>query len=303
VPLLRGPRIFTEILYDAFSILWASLLNVSVIYLLGYSASLFLIFPRLLGKKVVLNPDGLEWARAKFAWPIRSLLKAMEKIGVKLSNSIVADSRAIGDYLATSYGIRYVYIPYPCPKQSLTNTGILEKMDLEPYKYVLCVARLEPENNLHLIVEGASVLNERIKLIIVGPLKKTKYCQRLIQQAPTNVKFVGGIYNKEILADLRRNCLFYIHGHSVGGTNPSLLEAMSCGNAVIAYDVCFNREVCGDSALYFRTVNELKCAIQRLCNDEELRRTLQKKAKERCNNYQLGIIVARYAKLFLILHA
>jgi glycosyltransferase involved in cell wall biosynthesis len=140
---------------------------------------------------------------------------------------------------------------------------LLEGWSLEPGSYYLSVCRLEPENHVLELIDGFRRSGSRRQFAIVGdPRGAKQYVRRLLRQAPgRQIRFIGAVYELERLQALRYHALAYLHGHSVGGTNPSLLEALGCGNVVVAHDNEFNREVCGDVAFYFATANEVARAI------------------------------------------
>ena len=218
-------------------------------------AILFFI-PKLFGKRLFVNPDGMEWKRSKFNPIIKSLLKLSEKLAVFWADSIIADSEEIKKYLDNKYKIESAFIPYGAheAKKSEWNQEKLpenlKNVTINP-SYYLVVARLEPENNIDIIVRGYLESKSKTPLIVVGDYSIQKYkhmIHDIINNNPSKgnkIFFVGGIYDPESLNMLRQNCKAYIHGHSVGGTNPSLLEAMISKNLIIAHDNVFNKEVCG----------------------------------------------------------
>jgi len=261
-------RMLYEFLYDGYSLVWASR-NADYVYMLGYSAAIFFFIPKLFGKKLLINPDGIEWKRNKFNPVIRFLLKLSERIAVFWANEVIADSKEIKKYLDNKYNINSIYISYGVSEVKKVEwdskklpESLRNGININP-GYYLVVARLEPENNIEIIVEGYLKSKTEKLLIIVGNFADHRYERKIediIDSAPKDKKiiFTGGIYNPELLNMLRQNCYAYIHGHSVGGTNPSLLEAMVSKNLIIAHDNVFNREVCGNSALYFGDSDELK---------------------------------------------
>jgi rhamnosyltransferase len=298
-----------EVLYDVYSLFVASF-KADQIYMLGYSAALFFFIPKLFRKKLYLNPDGLEWKRSKFKSYIKLLLKINEKMGVFWSDKIITDSKGIKNYYDKKYDMESSFIAYGADEipQVKWDNGklpeILKHRINENSSYWLLVARLEPENNIHTIIEGYINSNSTKPLIIVGNFSSPEY-QKLIQdmlhiQIPDKkIVFTGGIYNQESLNMLRQNCFGYIHGHSVGGTNPSLLEAMVMKNIIMAHDNQFNKEVCEDSAMYFNNVDELEKRINQVENNPENYLELKDKAFNRVKHeYSWNKIVGQYYKLF-----
>ncbi len=277
-PIISSIRVIGEFLYDLLAVVWASF-RVDVIYMLGYGSVVSLVFPRLLGKVVVVNVDGLEWKRRKFHPFLRFILKCFEMITVKVANYVVVDSRNIGFHYQRNYSIESVYIPNAVREIEPHSSVTLVKFNLKELEYYLVVARLEPENNIDLIIEGFKRSKSKKKLVIVGNLIKTDYISQLVQLKGKNdeIMFMGGIYDKNVLTTLRYYCYAYLHGHEVGGTSPSLLEALSCSNAIISLDVPYNREVLGNAALYFkRDPLDLEEQIHKLENDVDLFEMMKK---------------------------
>jgi glycosyltransferase involved in cell wall biosynthesis len=259
-------RIFYEVFYDFYSLIWAAR-NVDYIYMLGYSAGIFFFIPHLFRKKLIVNPDGLEWKRSKFSSFIRTLLRINEKLMTLLADEIVADSKELKDYLDAKYGTNSKFIPYGVVEyfeSSWDADKLPEKLQgkITKNNYWLIVARLEPENNIHTIIQGYLESKSELPLVVIGNYSSPKY-QKLIEDTISQkaddkkIIFTGGIYQPDLLEMLRKNCFAYLHGHSVGGTNPSLLEAMIKKNLILAHNNQFNREVCQDSALYFDSAQKL----------------------------------------------
>lgn len=303
-------RMVYEILYDFYSLVWASR-NADYIYILGYSAGIFFFIPHLFGKKLIVNPDGLEWKRSKFNSFIKLLLKVNEKLATIWADEIIADSRMIKEYLDNKYNTQAKFIPYRAVEFSQSSWDADKLPDklqekVAKNKYWLIVARLEPENNIHLIMESYLKSKTKKPLIIVGNYSSQEYQKKIENINITNKKlknktiiFTGGIYQREILEMLRQNCFAYIHGHSVGGTNPSLLEAMMDKNLIIAHDNQFNREVCQDSALFFQDSQKLSEIMDNFdYNIKEIQK-LKNKAYDRVKeNYQWINIIEDYLALF-----
>ena len=298
-----------EILYDAYSLMYASL-KVDQIYMLGYSAALFFFIPKLFGKKLYLNPDGFEWKRNKFSGIIKVMLKINEKMGVFWSDQIVADSRGIKKYYDKKYQKNTKFIAYgvsEIPKiewdEKQLPDALKEGITINP-SYWLVVARLEPENNIHSIIEGYLKSSTKKPLIVVGNFLSADYKEtlnKIIERADEdkNVIFTGGIYNQTSLNMLRQNCFGYIHGHSVGGTNPSLIEAMVMENVILAHQNQFNEEVCDDSALYFKDSEDIKNIINQVDSNPEKYIQLKSRALSRVKEeYSWEKIVSEYSELF-----
>jgi len=300
---------FYEILYDVYSLFMASL-KADQIYMLGYSAALFFFIPKLFRKTFYLNPDGFEWKRAKFNSPIKFLLKINEIMGSFWADRIVADSKGIKEYYDKKYDIESSFIAYGAdeiPPVKWDNEKLPEILKygikINP-AYWLLVARLEPENNIHTIIEGYIKSDAKKPLIVVGNFDSPQYEQYIKSivnelSADKKIVFTGGIYDLEVLNMLRQNCFGYLHGHSVGGTNPSLVEAMSMKNLLIAHDNQFNREVCEDTALYFLNSDELKYRINQVERNPENYQEYKSRTYERVKKeYSWDKIVGQYHQLF-----
>jgi glycosyltransferase involved in cell wall biosynthesis len=254
------------LLYDFLSLLKSSFSNFNIVYMLGYSSALFCIIPRMLGKKVVINTDGLEWKRSKWSKLAKLYLRLNELASTKIANVLISDSLEIKKYFMDKFGVDSAYITNGAYLFYSKNNNIVRKYGLKPMEYYLIVARLEPENNIDTIVKGFVQTNSKKKLLLITNIKKSKYYYKVknLCEKDRRVVFFGPLYNKEELNEIRANAFAYIHGHSVGGTNPSLLESMACGNFVIAYDVPFNREVLRNSGYFFKDEFELKNCIEKL---------------------------------------
>ncbi len=298
-----------EVLYDVYSLFIASI-KAEQVYMLGYSAALFFFIPKLFGKTLYLNPDGLEWKRSKFTSPIKLLLKINEKMGTFWADMIIADSKGIKKYYDKKYDIDSSFIAYgvdKIPNVEWDNEKLPEILkhgiSINP-AYWLLVARLEPENNIHTIIEGYMKSDAKKPLIIVGNFGSPEYKQRILQMLKIRSKdkkivFTGGVYDQESLNMLRQNCFAYLHGHSVGGTNPSLVEAMSMKNLLVAHDNEFNREVCEDTAMYFQDSDDLKDKINLIESTPENYQELKSKAYNRVHKeYSWDKITNQYNQIF-----
>jgi rhamnosyltransferase len=236
--------------------------------MLGYSSCPTLIFPKLLGKVVLVNVDGLEAARRKFSPLLRFFYRSFEKLSVKIADYIIVDSMTIGLYYQRNYSISPIYIPNGgggVREVAPFDIHVLKPYGLDKGDYYLVVARLIPDNNIDLIIEGFKKARSNKKLVIVGPLVRSNFVRGLLNEKNDKIIFLGGIYGLKLQRTLRCNCFAYIHGHEMGGTNPSLVEALSCSNTMLAIDVPFTREVAEDSATYFKKdADDLKKKIEAL---------------------------------------
>jgi len=275
-PIINSLRSISEaFVYDLLSVLWATL-RVDVIYMLGYSSIPTLIFPKLLRKAVLVNVDGLEAARPKFSPLLRFFYRSFEKLVTKIADYIIVDSQTMGVYYRRNYGLAPIYIPNGggCTRSIKPLDSIaLKAYGLEKGEFYLFIARLTPDNSIDLIIDAFKRTNSRKKLVIVGPLVENSFVKKLLANKDERIVFLGGIYEPRLQRTLRYNCFAYIHGHQMGGTSVSLVEAMSCGNIILALDTHCNREVAETSAIYFKKYAEdLKEKIEAL---EETRSSIQ----------------------------
>jgi rhamnosyltransferase len=308
-------RIIYEVLYDVYSLVKSSLMC-HCIYMLGYGAGLFFFIPKIFRKKLVVNVDGLEWKREKFNKLEKSILLTSERAAVAFADVIVADSKEIKKYIEGRYKKKVVYITNGVDAPQLekwderkfSGQGFLKgNTALLPKDYWLAVARLEPENNIHVIVRAFLKSTSHRKLVIIGNFSSKKYQRHVLKilednNAGERVILTGAIYAMNLLNMLRQNCFAYIHGHSVGGTNPTLLEAMSMKNLIIAHDNEFNKEVGGQTTLYFKDAGDLAAKIEEIENTPDSFGHLKEAAYSRVlSNYSWTDIVQEYDKLFTAL--
>lgn len=251
------PENTKTVIYDYRSLLWADKENIDVAIECGHSFSplLFLLSKRMKAK-IITNPDGLEYQRSKWGLLARIYLKMSEHLAFKHSAAIVCDNRALLDYYKKKYGREMYYIPYGAYPLTQKPDINLVKQHIPNGDYYLIVARLTPENNIVEILNAFKSSGRNC--LVVGEVSKG-YPMKIFRKYSkfSNIRFLGAIYDQSLLNSLRFYCKAYIHGHSVGGTNPSLLEAMACGCFIIAHDNPFNRDVLGSEALYFHNSSSL----------------------------------------------
>ena len=203
---------------------------------------------------VALNVDGIEWRRSKWGPWAKRYYRWAEAFGVRTATVLIADARGMQDYYATAFGAESVYIPYGAQVLHGLSEDGLGALGLGPQRYHLVVGRLEPENNLPLIVDGYRASRARLPLVIVGDARKRHpdiEGALAAARADGRIRWIGSLWDQNLLDRLYFHAATYVHGHSVGGTNPSLLRAMGAGAPVVAFDVAFNREVLGDAGRFF----------------------------------------------------
>lgn len=247
-----------QFIYDFNCILDARQRHFDIIYQLGYTSSS--IWSKFLPKKslIVTNMDGLEWKRSKYSKKVQKFLRVAEKWAVDSSHYLVADSIGIQKYLKYEYNKDSVYLPYGADVFTNPVSNILKNFSLTSYDYDLLIARLEPENNIETIISGFISSNINRTLVVVGNTN-TQYGRYITEKYPqSNLKFLGSIYDINILNNLRYFSNVYYHGHTVGGTNPSLLEAMASGALICAHKNIFNEAILGEDAFYFTDSDSIK---------------------------------------------
>ncbi|WP_299038912.1 DUF1972 domain-containing protein [uncultured Pseudokineococcus sp.] len=218
---------------------------------------------RARGIPVATHVDGLEWKRAKWGGAGRRYYRSAESMAVRWSDALIADAQGISDYYAAEFGAATELIAYGAPDVAERRPEVVASLGLRSRGYHLVVARFEPENNVELIVRGYVASGASEPLVVVGCAPYADaYTARVHAAADERVVFLGGVWDQEVLDQLYANALTYLHGHSVGGTNPSLLRAMGAGAATLAYDVGFNREVLRGAGRFFADAAELSALLE-----------------------------------------
>lgn len=242
---------FGQFVYDFHCLRDARKRSFDVLLQLGYTSSA--VWYPLWPKKMhhVMHMDGLEWKRSKYSPLVQLFLHKMEAWAAQQADTLVADSEAIQSYLKHHYQQDATFIPYGAPLEITPQTQHLAPWRLVEKQYFLAIARFVPENNLETIIQGYLSSQHPFPLVLIGDVNH-RYGQYLQKRyASPNLHFIGSIYDQAMLDSLRFYASLYFHGHSVGGTNPSLLEAMACQVPICAHDNPYNRAVLGAEALYF----------------------------------------------------
>ncbi|BDZ45946.1 glycosyltransferase [Naasia aerilata] len=214
-----------------------------------------------------VHVDGLEWRRGKWGKWGRRYYRMAEQFSVRSADALISDAQGIADYYSAEFGVPTELIAYGSSKLTEVATDKLTKHGLVPGEFHLVVARFEPENHVDVIVDGYTRSGSKYPLVVVGSAPyAAEYTDRIARTAAADsrIKMLGGVWDQEELNQLYAHARTYLHGHSVGGTNPSLLRAMGAGTAVIAYDVVFNREVAGPDGLYFADADALVPILERI---------------------------------------
>lgn len=286
-----------SILYDIAAMI-RSIRGYDTILVLGVSGCTFLpIFKLFSRAKVIVNIDGLEHRRDKWTRAVRKFLLLSEVVAVKCAHTIIADNKGIADYVGWRYKKEAKLIAYGgdhalCNVADDKQQEILAHYGLEKGNYSISVCRIEPENNCHITLDAFA--NSGKPLVFVGNWRRNEYSRQLKDKYGKcpNIKLIDSIYDLDILYTLRSNAQYYIHGHSAGGTNPSLVEAMFLGRPVLAYDVVYNRETTHHKAHFWQHSEEL----QRLVERNDLTGDDIKKVAQECYTWEK--IAKQYEELY-----
>ncbi|WP_351089082.1 DUF1972 domain-containing protein [Shewanella sp. S1-49-MNA-CIBAN-0167] len=279
----------SSIFYDIISMIHTMFTKPNVIVVLGVSGCLFLPFYKLLpNSKVIVNVDGIEWKRDKWSGFAKRFLKFSEAMAVRYADVIVADNDGIRDYISAEYGIKSEVIAYGGEHALVSN------VDGNCSDYFFTVCRIEPENNIEMILKAFS--NSDVNYKIVGNWGASSYGEQLKVKYSVfeNIEIIDPVYDLNVLFNYRNNCKGYIHGHSVGGTNPSLVEIMHFSKQIYAFDCVFNRFTTEDAAFYFSTTNDLEKLISDTClspGNEKMKDIAMKR-------YTWEIVAGQYESLY-----
>lgn len=287
-----------QFIYDLISILRCWQLRPNIVLQLGYTSSAiwFWLMPRK--SKIITNMDGMEWQRSKYRWFTKKFLRFSEWLAAKNSHVLVADHQEIEQYLHRKYLNQTVFIPYGAPIPKVIETSILSQYQLQPNGYFLVVARMEPENHIETILKGYLQTACAVPLLVIGNIANKHGKKWQAQYTHPNIRFVEGIYQKAALNALRHHALWYIHGHSVGGTNPALLEAMGCGAKILAHNNPFNKGVLGNNAAYFNTSAEVANALEDLVGKAVEKKWRKRNYSKIRTAYNWRVVAAQYAITF-----
>ena len=288
----------SSIPYDALSIIHA-LFYADVLLVLGVSGAFLLPFVKFFTKKkIVTNIDGLEWKRDKWGGLAKKYLKKQEAIAVKYSHEVVADNQGIVDHVSASYNAKSNLIAYGGDHVFKT---ILEEQTRNEYnipeQYAFKVCRIEPENNIEIILEAFSKSN--MPLVLVGNWDNSDFGKRLRSSyTQSNLWLLDPIYDQQKLNELRSNCKLYVHGHSAGGTNPSLVEAMNLGLPIIAFDVNYNKFTTANKAIYFKSAEDLAEKLSAIEKENQLGTVATMMKEIATKEYTWQVISNKYKALF-----
>jgi glycosyltransferase involved in cell wall biosynthesis len=298
-----GGKSFESIVSSNFSIWHAALVGRHDLAFIVDPGNGPFVLPLLLRRvPVVMHTDGLGWQRTKWSRIQRAYYRWSERATAALSTWLVTDSRIMQEYYRDEYAAPSSFIPYGARTGDPGDAGALRVFGVEPGRYLLAVARMEPENNLDLIIREYQKTPCGMPLLVIGGVRyESEYARRTMAMADARVSCPGNVFDAPTLNALYSNCFLYVHGHQVGGTNPSLLRAMGAGAACLPIDVPFHREVLGEgqSEYFSKEPGSLGSWINTLEHDRPRVASMARRARDRAEAfYRWDAVAAAYAELF-----
>jgi glycosyltransferase involved in cell wall biosynthesis len=256
---------------------------------------------RAVGKKVVMNVNGLDWKRAKWGPVARAYFLSAAYAAMRFCNRLVTDAEAMRQYYLAEFEKETTMIAYGAYVEKSESPELIEQFGVRKDEYYLIASRLIPENHADLIIEGFLASGSKRKLVIAGGANyDSPFHRRLRELSTPAVIFTGHIHDQRVVKELHCNCFAYVHGHSVGGTNPSLLKAMGYGNCILALETVFNREVLADTGLFFpKDAAALAELIRSVEADHKLVADLRERGPRRIETtYTWEKVAGQYDELF-----
>lgn len=269
-----------QFVYDLRCILDTRKHDYDIILQLGYTSSSVFFSLHPSKSVIVTNMDGLEWKRTKYSSKVQKFLLWAESLAVRKSDVLIADSIGIQRYLKTKYKVDSHYIPYGANLFNTPNINVLSAYGLQASNYDMLIARLEPENSIEIILEGVERSKTKRPFLVIGK-HQTHYGEYLKKRfaGVKQIRFIGSVYDIEILNNLRHFSNLYFHGHTVGGTNPSLLEAMGSDALVCAHDNEFNAAILEEDAFYFQVADDVSIILQKVEKNQHAEKFLNNRKK------------------------
>jgi glycosyltransferase involved in cell wall biosynthesis len=295
-----------QFVHAALATVDAAVRRPDIIYVHTLPSAPHTILPWLLRQPVIVNVNGMDWARAKWGPAGKAYFRAATRITLRTATAIVNDSQAMRRYYLDRYGRDSYFIAYGAEIRNSTHPETLAQYGVRPRGYYLIASRLVPENNADLIVHAFTRTNSQRQLLVAGAANyRSKWLAELLETKDPRVRFLGHVADPDHIKELHCNCYCYLHGHSLGGTNPALLKALGCGNAILALDTPFNREVLVNSEgvayglLFPKDVAALADTIAALDRDERRAAELRARAPDRIRQaYTWDFIADEYERMF-----
>ncbi len=272
-----------------------------LIAVFGYNTAIFNIWQRLTGSRIVFNMDGIEWKRSRWGKGGRAFLYLNEWVAAKIGHRLIADHPEIAKHISTrAKDSKITMIAYGAPEITDAEKTVLDRWDLEPNKFTLMVCRTIPENSMLELVQGFCKRKRNHKMLIVAPYDpEDEYNAKLIKAANDQVVFAGTVYDPAELGALRRHCAMYLHGHTVGGTNPSLVEALGAGSPVLAHDNKYNRWVAGADSAFFQTAEDAGEQFDQILDDPKRLASMSAASSKRFQEaFTWDAVAESYRQLF-----
>ncbi|MBI2816047.1 MAG: DUF1972 domain-containing protein [Acidobacteria bacterium] len=294
-------KYFDTVAHTFISVLHVLFQDVDVVLICNSANSIFSFIPRLMGKKTIVNVDGLEWKREKWNAMGKAYLRLSEWLSTFLPTAMVTDARAIQDYYRDRYGKQSYFIPYGADDIRLESTATLGRLGLAPERYFLYVSRLEPENNALLVVKAFERVATDMRLVIVGDAPYADaYKAEVKSTKDARILFPGAIYGTGY-RELQSHAFCYLHATSVGGTHPALIEAMGCGRCALYLNTPENHEVAGAAGIAFENssadlAEKITLVLRDACRRKECERRGLQRVRER---YQWDGVATEYEQLFM----
>ncbi|MFN8250306.1 MAG: DUF1972 domain-containing protein [Ferruginibacter sp.] len=286
-----------QFIYDFNCVMDARKRDFDVLLFLGYTSSS--VWGKLYPEHAIIisNMDGFEWKRRKYSKPVQRFLRYAEKLAVKYSHYFVADSIAMHAYLKNKYGKDSAYIAYGAEVFNSAREELLASYNLSSKNYFMLMARMEPENNIEMILDGFHQSASDKKFVVVGNMNN-KFGRHILRRFSSDerIVFAGAIYNNELTHTLKHNCPLYFHGHTVGGTNPSLIEAMASRVLIAAHDNHFNRAVLSENGYYFSNSGDVRSIIESFHSAVKEELMTQKNFEKIKTDYNWPLIIEQYEK-------
>jgi len=295
-------KYFDAIFYALKASLQSVMIGDQAILFLGIANTFFIFLNKLFGQKIIVNVDGLDWERERWNLFGKLYLKCYEKIVVKLADIIICDSKRITKYYRNKYGLRNViYIPYGANVKERNNTALLKRFNISAKKYVHFTGRLTPENGVDELIKAFKKLNTKHKCVIIGDsVNEERYKKHLFNLVASDKRFVfTGFLQKRDYEIISSNSLAYVETKKVGGTHPSLLEAMAFKLPILSKKIIYHSEVLGDNAYYFSNVTELQLLLQKLISKQlSFSMKIKRNTRSLDREYSWKKVIPQYEKLF-----
>ena len=297
LPVVRKRSVET-LAHSGLSVIDRSLSGADVALVFNAANSPLLPVIKARGIPVATHVDGLEWRRAKWGPIGQRYYRMAESLAVRWSDALIADAQGIADYYTDEFGAPTELIAYGAPILESPSADKIVSLALERHRYHLVIARFEPENHVLEIVRGYVASGALLPLVVVGSAPYAdEYTAAIADASDSRVKLLGGLWDPEQVNQLYANALTYLHGHSVGGTNPSLLRAAGAGTHTIAFDVPFNREVLGECGDFFTSPADVSALVEQAEADPDRPIASGKQLQESIRRYDWDDVARRYEAL------